>query len=70
MERHAAGRCVSLRELGKGKLRAVIQDVLGDPGYRDAMGKLRGFQSARNGPSEAARHFQFGCLYSRGLDRN
>jgi UDP:flavonoid glycosyltransferase YjiC (YdhE family) len=55
VERHGAGRCLSLRELKKGKLRAAIQDVLGDPRYRTAMGKLQGFQAARNGPCEVAR---------------
>lgn len=55
VERHGAGRCLSLRDFKKGKLRAAIQDVLEDPSCRTAMGKLQRFQAARNGPCEVAR---------------
>lgn len=55
VERHGAGRCLSLRDFKKGKLKATVQDVLGDPGCRAAMGKLQRFQAARNGPCEVAR---------------
>jgi UDP:flavonoid glycosyltransferase YjiC (YdhE family) len=55
VERHGAGRCLSLRDFKKGKLKATIQDLLGDPNSRAAMGKLQRFQAGRNGPCEVAR---------------
>ena len=55
VERNGAGRCLSLRDFKKGKLRATIQDLLGDPSYRAAMGKLQRLQAGRNGPCEMAR---------------
>jgi UDP:flavonoid glycosyltransferase YjiC (YdhE family) len=55
VERHGAGRCLSLRSLKREKLRAAVEQVLGDPSYRAAMRRLQTWQAARDGPLEVAR---------------
>lgn len=55
VERHGAGRCLSLRSLKRRKLRGAVERVLGDASYRAAMGRLKAWQAARDGPLEAAR---------------
>ncbi len=55
VERHGGGRCLSLRSLKRGKLRGAVERVLGDASYRTAMGRLKAWQAARDGPLEAAR---------------
>ncbi|MEJ2312519.1 MAG: glycosyltransferase [Gemmatimonadales bacterium] len=55
VERHGGGLCLPLRDLARGRLRAAISGVLGDPAYKVAMQKLQRWQAARDGPYEVAR---------------
>ena len=55
IERHGAGRCLSLRRLKRGGLRRAVEEVIGDGGHRSAMSRLQAWQAARDGPLEAAK---------------
>jgi UDP:flavonoid glycosyltransferase YjiC (YdhE family) len=55
IERHVAGVCLSRRDLYKGMLKHSIEKILKDSIYRNNMGKLRLWQSQKDGASEAAR---------------
>ncbi|MFO7894651.1 MAG: glycosyltransferase [Longimicrobiales bacterium] len=55
VERHGAGRTLSLRALERGELRTALTEVLEDPSYAEAMGRLQAWQAGRDGPTEVAR---------------
>jgi UDP:flavonoid glycosyltransferase YjiC (YdhE family) len=55
LEQHGAGRCLSFWSLKAGRLRAAIEEVLGDGRYRREMLRLQGLQARLDGPTEAAK---------------
>jgi UDP:flavonoid glycosyltransferase YjiC (YdhE family) len=55
VERHGAGRCLSLQWLKRAGLRRTVEEILGDGGHQSAMSRLQAWQAARDGPLEAAK---------------
>lgn len=55
VQKHGGGRCMSLFDLRRGKLKKVITEILNDPAYKQSMNQLKTWQSTKDGAMETAR---------------
>jgi len=55
VQKHGGGRCMSLYDLRRGKLKKVIEEILNDPAYKKSINQLKIWQSGKDGAMETAR---------------
>lgn len=55
VQKHGGGRCMSLFDLRRGKLKNVIREILDDPSFKESMVRLKELQAGKDGAMETAR---------------